>query len=235
MSSRRLQKLAATGLAAAALCGCDGKNETQPAIPEASPDPVTWHLDNLEEIGGYPVTVLGEPKLIDTPAGKALEFDGIDDAIFLDVHPLAGMTDFTVEVVFKPYADGAVEQRFFHMQEEGAESRVMFETRLVDGNRWFLDTFIKSGEQSVVLFAEDHTHEIGGWQHAAIAVDGVTMKHFVDGALELSDSLAFAPQGQGRTSLGVRINEVHWFKGAIRTVRFTPRALGPAEFLSADD
>jgi hypothetical protein len=235
MSSRSLRSLILACLAAAVLCGCESGNEAPPAIPEASPDPITWRLNNLEKIGGHPVTVVGDPTLIETPNGKALEFDGVDDAIFIDVHPLAGMTEFTVEVVFQPYADGAAEQRFFHMQEDGSESRVMFETRLVEGNRWFLDTFIKSGEQSVVLYAENDTHEVGQWQHAAIVVDGKTMRHFVNGELELSDSLAFAPQGRGRTSLGVRINEVHWFKGAIRTVRFTPRALSPEEFLIADD
>ena len=235
MYSRKFQSLVTTSLAAVVLWSCDDKTAAPPAAPEAGATPVTWRLDNLEEIGGHPVTVLGEPTLIDTPGGRALEFDGVDDAIFLDVHPLQGMSKFTVEVVFNPYADGAAEQRFFHMQEDGSESRVMFETRLVEGDRWFLDTFIKSGEQSVVLYAEDDTHEIGQWQHAAIVVDGETMRHYVDGQLELSDTLQYQLQSSGRTSLGVRINEVHWFKGAIRTARFTPRPLGPDEFLSGRD
>lgn len=202
--------------------------------PEFSPDSIVWQLDNLENIGGHPVTVVGDPEVIQTPAGKAIEFDGVDDAIFLDVHPLQGMSTFTAEIVFNPYADGAQEQRFFHMQESSSESRVMFETRLVDGDRWFLDTFVKSGEQSAVLFAKDDTHPTASWQHAAIVVDGLTVKHFVDGNLELSEGLHYEPQGSGRTSLGARINKVHWFKGAIRTARFTPRVLTPAEFLGAD-
>jgi hypothetical protein len=37
------------------------------------------------------------------------------------------MSEFTVEVVFNPYVDGAPEQRFFHMQEDDSEDRVMFE------------------------------------------------------------------------------------------------------------
>ena len=48
---------------------------------------IIWELDNLEAIGGHKVTVEGKPKVIDTPYGKALEFDGVDDGIFLDVHP----------------------------------------------------------------------------------------------------------------------------------------------------
>jgi PelA/Pel-15E family pectate lyase len=200
---------------------------------DSSDEPVVWRLDNLEVIGGLPVTVAGEPTLIDTPAGKALEFDGVDDAIFLDAHPLQGMSTFTVEVIFNPYKDGAAEQRFFHMQESASDARVMFETRLVDGNRWFLDTFVKSGEQRVTLFAEDHTHAIGQWRHAAIVVDGAMMRHYVDGQLELSGPLQYRSQGSGGTSLGARINRVHWFKGAIRTARFTPRVLEPDEFLTA--
>ncbi|HEX5789484.1 MAG TPA: LamG-like jellyroll fold domain-containing protein [Woeseiaceae bacterium] len=190
---------------------------------------VTWQLDNLESIGGHAVTLAGDPRVIDTPGGKAVEFDGEDDAIFLDVHPLAGMTAFTVEVVFRPDRDGAAEQRFFHMQADGAESRVMFETRLVDNERWFLDTFIKSGEQNVVLYAKDHEHPLDRWQHAAIVVDGDTMRHYVNGGLELEAPLDYAPQQAGRTSLGVRLNRVHWFKGAIRSVRITPRALDAGE------
>lgn len=201
----------------------------------ARDDAVTWQLDNLESIGGHAVTVSGNPRVIDTPAGKAIEFDGIDDGVFLEVHPLAGTGAFTVEVVFLPASGGAPEQRFFHMQEAASESRVMFETRLVDNERWFLDTFIKSGDQDVVLYAEEHQHSLDAWQHAAIVVDGQSMRHYVNGQLELSEPLDYAPQHAGRTSLGVRLNRVHWFKGAIRTLRFTPRVLPPEDFLPAGD
>lgn len=39
-------------------------------------------------------------------------------------------------------------------------------------------------------------------------------------------------QGPGRTAVGVRLNRVNYFKGAVRMARFTPRALAPAEFLT---
>ncbi len=197
-------------------------------------DPVLWQLDNLESIGGHKVTVAGNPVVIDTPGGKALEFDGEGDGIFLDIHPLKGMTTFTVEVIFKPYAGGAAEQRFFHMQENESEARVMFETRLVDNKRWFLDTFIKSGDQSIPLYAIDNQHELGPWYHAAIVVDENSFSHYVNGQLELSEAMHFAAQQAGKTSLGVRLNRVHWFKGAIRTIRFTPLALKPDEFLTLE-
>jgi len=200
----------------------------------AQVDSVVWNLDNLTVIDGHKVIVEGDPKVIETQSGSAIEFDGTDDGIFLDVHPLEGMSTFTVEVIFKPYADGPSEQRFFHMQEDPTDSRVMFETRLVKNEFWFLDTFIKSGEQGVTHYASEHEHPIGPWYHAAIVVDENSFNHYVDGALELSAEIQFNAQQTGETSLGVRLNKVHWFKGAIRTIRITPRALSPEEFLSKD-
>jgi len=196
---------------------------------------VIWELDNLEEIGGHKVIVEGEPKVIDTPYGKALEFDGVDDGIFFDVHPLAGMTEFTVEVIFQPYADGQPEQRFFHMQEQETTERVMFETRLIEDNLWFIDTFMQSNDQNYTMFAIGNKHELGPWYHAAIVVDGKTFKHYVNGKMELGKEVEFTPQKPGRTSLGVRINKVYWYKGAIRKARFTPRAMSSDEFLTAED
>jgi hypothetical protein len=213
---------------------CVGKGQSEPGA-SAAPAAVTWHLDNLDNIAGHKVTVVGDPRVIETSGGRAIEFDGIDDGIFLDVHPLAGMSSFTVEVIFNPYEGGAAEQRFFHMQENSSDHRVMFETRLRENRQWFLDTFIFAGEQKIPLFAEDHMHETGSWYHAAIVVNGSSFRHFVDGKMELSEALQFEAQQAGKTSLGVRLNQVDWFRGAIRTVRITPRALGPEDFLSSAD
>lgn len=196
---------------------------------------VIWELDNLEEIGGHKVTVVGDPKVIDTAFGKAIEFDGVDDGIFFDVHPLAGMEQFTVEVIFQPYADGLAEQRFFHMQEKGTTERVMFETRLVEGNLWFMDTFMQTGGKNNTMYAIGDKHQIGPWYHAAIVVDGKTFKHYVNGQMELGKEVTFTPQKPGETSMGVRLNKVYWYKGAIRKARFTPRAMSPDEFLTAED
>ena len=204
-------------------------------VLQASKGQVTWNLDNLDTIAGNPVIVEGDPEVIDTPDGKAIQFDGVDDGIFLDTNPLAGMSEFTVEVIFRPDVDGAPEQRFFHMQEGDTDDRVMFETRLVENRDWFLDTFIMSGEQKIPLYAEHDLHPLNQWYHAAIVVDGKSFTHFVNGQKELSEPLDFEAMQAGKTSLGVRLNRVNWFKGAVRTARFTPRALSPEEFLTAGD
>ena len=90
---------------------------------------------------------------------------------------------------------------------------------------------MKSNDEGYTLFAKRHEHPMGPWYHAALVVDGDRMQHFVNGEIELSRPIEFRPQGEGRTSIGMRINRVSWFKGAIREVRFTPRPLSPEEFL----
>ena len=54
---------------------------------------------------------------------------------------------------------------------------------------------------------------------------------YVDGELQMSADIALLPQGEGRTSVGVRINLIDYFKGAVRLARFTRHALTPEEFL----
>jgi len=101
-------------------CGAGGKTEV-------------WKFDNISNIGGHAVAPEGHPKVIKTPAGKAVQFGGVDDALYLKVHPLAGAATFTWEVIFRPDVGGAAEQRFFHFQQDGVETRMLFEIRVIDG------------------------------------------------------------------------------------------------------
>ena len=191
---------------------------------------VDWAFSSLERIGGHKTTLVGSPRLIETPEGPAVEFDG-QSAVFLDVNPLAEMSRFTAEVIFRPVADGGKEQRFVHFQERESESRLLFELRLTDDHRWFLDSFIKSGGGNYTLFAERSPHPLGPWYHAAVVMDGATMRHYVNGELELSTPIVFTPQKEGKTSIGARQNKVSWYRGAIRRIRITPRALPVSDFL----
>lgn len=189
----------------------------------------TWTFDNLDRLGDHKTQVLGDPQLIDTPLGKAVEFDGQGDALFVETHPLAGTEAFTWEVIFRPDSDGPHEQRFFHLQESGSETRLLFETRIVaDG--WYLDAFANSGE-SKALMARDKVHPADRWYHIAQTYDGREYRSYVNGELQTSAVLNLKPQGPGRTSAGVRINLIDYFKGAIREARFSRRALAPSEFL----
>ena len=137
----------------------------------------TWRFDNLQKIGGHAVKVQGHPKVIETPKGKAVEFNGVDDALFLDVHPLAGATAFTWEVIFRPDRGGNPEQRFFHLQENGTETRMLFETRLI-GDRFCLDAFVRSDTGQQALMDRTKLHPLGEWYHAAAVYDGKEFRSY---------------------------------------------------------
>jgi hypothetical protein len=206
-----------------------------PAAPPA--DSETWRFDRTDQIGGHPTTLLGHPRVIETPAGKAIQFNGVDDAIYVDVHPLAGAETFTWEVIFRPDLGGAAEQRFFHLQERdpktGADTptRMLFEIRVI-GDRWALDSFALSGADSLVLLDRAKLHSLGAWHAVAAVYDGHEFRNYVDGVPQGSGALHLAPQGPGHTSIGTRINKVNFFKGAVLEARMTRRALEPAEFLN---
>ena len=196
---------------------------------------VMWNFDRLENIGGHKITVLGQPKVINSPFGKAVEFDGVDDALFINNHPLAGARTFTWEAIFRPDG-GQREQRWFHLSEQdpqtGADidNRMLFEIRVVD-DQWYLDSFIQSGTESKALMNRQALHQLGKWYHVASVYDGQEFRNYVDGVQEGSAQLSLAPHGPGHTSVGVRINKVFYFKGAVHLARFTRRALSPSEFL----
>ena len=207
---------------------------TSAAPAAAGPRATRWIFDRLDRVGGLPATVEGSPRIVATPIGKAIEFDGVDDALLLDRHPLAGATTFTIEALIRPDG-GAFEQRWLHLAADGGEgtpaanTRILFELR-VKGDEWYLDAYARGAGYALTLIDPAKRHKVGRWYHVAQTYDGTTYRAYVDGVLQAEGPLAFAPQGAGRSSVGVRINRVNYFKGAIREARFTPRALSPAQF-----
>ncbi len=212
-----------------------------------APAQIVWTFDRLDEIGGFTTRVEGNPKVVDTPLGRAIEFDGIDDAVWIDNHPLAGAATFTIEAIFRPDG-GAFEQRWMHLAErdsttgllasadhpttgQDANARFLFELRMVDSS-WYLDAFVKGRGYSRVLMFSDKKHRAGQWYHVAQTFDGRMYRSYVNGVLQGEARVAFTPHGDGATSLGTRINRGNYFRGAIRQARFTPRALTPEQFLS---
>lgn len=206
------------------------------AIAADPPSQEVWTFDRIDRIGGHPTTVLGHPRVIDTPLGKAVEFNGVDDGVQIDVHPLAGAETYTWEAVFRPDG-GNAEQRWFHLEENpatgvDADNRMLFEIRVVDG-KWCLDAFNHTAPNQKALLNRQHLHELGNWYHVAAVYDGHEFRSYIDGVEDGAAEVQLAAQGPGRSSIGVRINRVFYFKGAVRLARFTRRALAPAEFLKA--
>lgn len=223
---------AALALPAAGCAAHGPTTSTRPPTPVKPPRTI-WTFDNLDAIGGLRPRIEGSPVLIDSPFGKAVRFDGVDDALFIDRHPLAGAATFTFEALFRPDG-GAFEQRWFHLQSDEAEggpgTRILFEIRVVAGG-WYLDAFAKGHGYNKALIDETKLHPLGVWTHVAQTFDGTTYRSWVNGVLQAEAPLAFTPQPDGRSSVGVRINRVNYFSGAVREARFN-RAYTPPEMFA---
>ncbi len=191
-----------------------------------TPDSV-WTLDQIGSVGGHTAAILGEPSVATEPDGKAVFFNGVSDGLFVQVNPLAGLAQFTVEALIKPASVGPAEQRFLHVQDDTG-SRLLMEIRLTDAG-WALDTFLRSEKTGSERPLLDRTklHPAERWTWVALVYANGHMTHYVDGVKELEGAVAFAPMAGGQISLGVRQNKVYWFKGGIREVRFHGEALSP--------
>jgi hypothetical protein len=187
--------------------------------------------------------VLGAPKLIDTPMGKAVAFNGVNDALLVDGHPLAGAATWTWEMIFRPDADGKPAQRIFHLQSvdaatgaDIANERMLFEIRIVAGAdgkpaQWCLDSFATAGGQSRALLNCDKLHAFGPWYRVTAVYDGKILRNYVGDELQGEGELSLPPAHPGHASVGTRINLQDYFKGAIYQARFTRHALDVGEFL----
>jgi len=212
---------------------------TCPASP--TPAPFAWTADGGATPGSAAPARLGEPREEAGPHGKALCFDGVDDGLAFESNPIAGMTEFTIQVLFKPDAIGTPEapseQRFVHFEEGSATTpesrRALIETRVV-GEQWFLDTYLRAAGGSKALIDAEKKHPVGRWYWVALTYADGTMRHYIDRELELEGEVPFEPLCSGRASLGVRLNRVSWFKGCLRELRVTPGVLPAAELAAVE-
>jgi len=197
-----------------------------------------WRMDSLTEIGGFSAASVGDPQIINSAYGKAVVFDGEGDRILVDNNPLGDADEFTIEIIFKPNGvfPNNWEPRFFHIEApDNPNRRITIELRLNDSNEWYLDTYIKSELSQHTLIDETLVHPVNQWAHAAITYKNRQFSAYVNGERELSAEVDYLPiTANGQTSIGARMNQVHWFNGAILLVRITPWVLQPKEFLLLD-
>ena len=198
---------------------------TAPAPAEQAAD---WLVAELPQVD----SILGAPRTIDTPLGKAVRFDGTRDAFFLADNPLRGLEELSVEVIFRQDGTAPFEQRFLHMGTLRGE-RIMFETRVKPDGTWYLDNFIRRLDPQADLTLIDSTlcHPADRWYNLALVVADGRATNYVDGVQQLTGEMPYRPATEGITSVGVRQNKVCWFKGDLYRIRITPRALTPDEFL----
>ena len=187
---------------------------------------IVWKLENTSKVGEYEPVVLGNPQSVKEPTGTCLSFDGLNDGLIVPKIPIEGWHQFTIEVLFKPDKDGPTDPRFIHF-EDSALNRGTFELRITAGGQWYMDMFLKNGKTNSRLTLIDSTklHPTEQWTWAALVYDGKTMSSYVNGKKELEGNVELPAFAYGNISIGVRLNKVNWFKGAIKEIRFHPQAL----------
>ncbi|MBN2697202.1 MAG: T9SS type A sorting domain-containing protein [Bacteroidales bacterium] len=197
-----------------------------------------WDIDNLENIGGHSVEFLGNPEVVNTELGAAVEFDGDGDRLLVDANPIGESKEFTVEVIFWPKASypANTEPRFIHIQDpdDPQSKRVMIELRLNESGACYLDGFMLTDIGNLALIDETLTHPTETWLHAAITYKEGVFKTYMEGMEELSGNVAFQNTilgSDGKTSIGSRMDARNWFNGRIKTLKVTRKALAPEEFL----
>lgn len=244
------------------LLGCNNAHETPSnfsskdsassmVAPDSDKELITlrWGFSSIKEFNHLPFNKEGDVKLVDSPWGKALAFDGDGDRLLVDANPFAlvGLsTDtrlqqpmsgdaFTIEVVFNPNnaKEESREPRFFHVEDANDPMRrLTLELRLNDKKQWWLDAFIKSDISNLTLIDPALVHPVEEWVHIAVTYENRTFTTYVNGTKELTGEVDFLPiAATAKTSIGARMNQIHWFDGAISEVLVANQALHPDDFL----
>jgi hypothetical protein len=201
-----------------------------------------WCLNNLEEIGGHPVSIIGNPEVVETEIGKAIKFDGDGDQLLVDFNPLGNTKEFTVEVVFKAAAcfPENAKPRFIHFQDpnDSIAKRLMIELRLNEKNECYLDAFLRTDTGSLVLIDENLVHPTETWLHAAVTYKNHRLTSYINGEIQLSGEIGYKEafiNPAGKVAIGGRMNQENWYRGLIKTLKISKIALKPEEFIFIND
>jgi hypothetical protein len=202
-----------------------------------------WDICSLSDIGGYGVTIYGEPVVVATEKGNAVFFDGVNDALFINKNPFGDAKEFTFEVLFRPEGGQpniANEPRFvcFWDPDDASGPRMTIEIRVTAANEWYFDGFLKTDKEDLTLIDATKTHPTGQWMHAAVTYKDNIFTTYVNGRQELSGTVGYTSKvfnTTGKTSVGARYNMARWYNGLIKAIKVTHAALTPEEFFSIPD
>ena len=197
---------------------------------------VVWNIDRTDSIGGYLAEKLPQYPIISKE--KSAMFNGKDQALLVHGNPLGDASAFTIEVIIKPDSSlnpGNLEQRYFHLGEsKGAKPRILMELRLLKNQKWALDTYLGSENSSSTYLDTvntDKLHPAGQWYNITLVYENNKVTDYVNGVKEFTGDVEFHALPKARISIGARQDPKSWFNGSIKAIRFTKRALKPAEFM----
>ncbi len=187
---------------------------------------VTWEIDSIEEVAGMPIEISGSPGIITSEGRSVVEFDGKGDGLLVQSNPTAHWNNFEIEVDIKPYPafPDNVEQRFLHIQDPDNENRrILIELRLNENNEWYGDWFIKTENESLTLVDPTQTHPLDEWATITLRYEDGKVTGLINGKIQAEGNIKYlSPGTTAHTSIGTRMDQRSWFKGAIKEVRFIP-------------
>jgi hypothetical protein len=194
--------------------------------------------------GGPDGVLVGNPTWVAGLYETALQFDGVDDAMEVGTNPLIGAHSLTVQAYIKPSGvPDFSSSKIFNIALErsgGGTDRFMFEVA-PNGEGWGLSHFMSiAGERSEPT-APGAVHPFNDWYHVAMVFDSVsasavTIKHYVNHALELEMSFAFGSLNEGKIFIGERYEPNSagsrcYFQGIMDNVVLHKKVLNPDEFM----
>lgn len=166
---------------------------------------------------------MGSPLVIDsTDSQPFTRFNGRDDGLILSHSPLSGASRFSIRVMLHPQRGGPFEQRFFHIQDEKSEDRLLLEIRMLSDGSWYADTYFEYRGRAVLLQEPQLLHAPEAWCEYLVTYDGKLLSHWIDGILESSKPFTGAQLPEkGLLSIGMRANRVFPFKGDLGSIELT--------------
>ena len=214
------------------LASCTLTNNT-----ESNQDNLVWRFDKLSQVGGFSTELEGSPTLVTTPINST-KFNGLNDRLQVHGNIIAGMESFTLELIAKPLVptEKGREPRIVHIEDlSNSKHRLTLEMRFNEQNQWYLDAFLLDGDSRYTLIDSSLTHENGRWYNLAITYENGVFSSYVNGKKELTAEVNFSPMSKlAQTSVGARMNKVHYFNGEIKKLRATPRVLSTEEMLQVE-
>ncbi|MFI5550362.1 exo-alpha-sialidase [Streptomyces sp. NPDC051738] len=202
--------------------------------PRRAPDPTTPDLAP----GAPRATVLGGARTTDGVFGKAVEFDGTDDAVRLPYRsrlPL-GTGDFTASLFFR-YSATSGEQPFLWMGGIGTTQPQIWLRGEPDNDRVRALITTREGFRTVrtasVWFNGAHNDD--QWHHLALRRGGGQLTLFLDGtAISTADVAGSVSRNSPfGVHVGQRMDSRAFLTGAIDDVHVWNRALGDSEIQAA--
>ncbi len=166
--------------------------------------------------------------IVNSTAGGALNFDGIDDFISIPNSAEQGVgTNFTIETWFR--SQNIVSgYRSLLDKRNTANNYSNFSMAVVDGLH--ASIFINHGTGNVLSYRTDNQFIPGNWYHYAVTYNGTQLRQFVNGILVRQESVVINnPQLNVPVYIGRAAFTAEHFNGDIDEVRIWNRALSQAE------